>query len=301
MLAVFAVSWASILIRLSAAPPLVISFYRLAIAALCLLPFARFARSGRWLREKGTSATAIAAGVLLGLHFASWITSLQLTSVASSVVLVTTTPVFTALFSAVFLGEKAGRAAWTGIALSVAGSILIAYGDYRAGTGAGISSAPGLFPHQGKALLGDALAFAGALFVAGYFVLGRGVRERAPLTAYLVVVYGTGAATVGLWAVGKGDPFTGYSWREYLLLASIAVVPNLIGHSLLNWAVRRMRTYVVNVAVLGEPVLATVYAALLFGEIPGLFWVAGTLMIVGGVLTVFFAERPAEVEDASSA
>lgn len=273
-IAVFAVSWASILIRLCEAPPLVISFYRLGIAAMVLLPLSARSRR-RWL-DRGTVLPTVASGLLLGLHFASWITSLRMTTIASSVVLATTTPVFAALFSRRFLGERAGRAAWAGIALSVAGAATIGWGDFRGGA---------------PALVGDALALAGALFAAAYLTIGRSVRERAPLTGYLTIVYGVGAAAVGSAAVLNGDSLSGYAPRQYLLLATIAIVPNLIGHSLLNWAVRRMRIYVVNVAVLGEPVLATLYAAWLFREMPGLSWAAGAGMIGAGVLTVFVAER----------
>jgi len=284
ILAVFAVSWAAILIRVCGAPPLIMSFYRMGIAALILLPFAGFHRRQPWLRSRSSVATALGAGLFLGLHFASWITSLQLTTVASSVVLVTTTPVFAAIFSARLLGEKAGRKAWAGIVLSVAGAALIAWGDY--------SGAPAVGPRPGAALLGDVLAFAGAIFAAAYLTLGRTVRERAPLVGYLVIVYGTGAAAVAAGALLRGDRFFRYPPRDWLLFAVMAIVPNLIGHSLLNWAVRRMRTYVVNVAVLGEPILATIYAIVLFREVPGPVWAAGTLMILSGLLTVFLAERP---------
>jgi drug/metabolite transporter (DMT)-like permease len=296
VLAVLAVSWASIFIRLSSAPPLIISFYRLAIAALVLAPFAALQgvslreRAGgdqghwTWLRNPAAVWSTLGAGFLLAMHFASWIASLRLTSVASSVVLVTTMPVFAALLSARLLGEGAGPASWAGIALSVAGSTLIAWGDYRGG--------PRSLPADTtRALLGDALALAGAIFGAAYLTIGRRMRSRAPLVGYLTVVYATGAVVIAAWAAARGDPFTGYAPHEYALFATIAIVPNLMGHSLLNWAVRRMRTYVVNVAALGEPVLATLYAAVLFHEIPGLPWGIGTALIVSGVLTVFLAER----------
>ena len=292
VLAVVAVSWASILIRLCEAPPLVMAFYRMALSALFLLPFAGFHRSREWLRSPASWAMALGAGLLLGLHFASWITSLRLTGVASSVVLVTTTPVFTALFSSRLLGERAGARAWAGIALSVAGSALIAWGDWRRQAGPGSAT-----ESPRAALLGDVLAFAGALFAAGYFTLGRRVRGRTPLIGYLVIVYAAGGAAVALGALARGDPFTGYPWRVYLLFLAMAVIPNLLGHSLLNWAVRRMKAYAVNVAVLGEPLLATIYAALLFREVPGLVWALGTATILAGVLTVFLAERRSSGEE----
>jgi drug/metabolite transporter (DMT)-like permease len=228
---------------------------------------------------------------MLGLHFASWITSLSVTSVASSVALVATAPIFAALFSAGFLGERAGRAAWMGIALAVGGSALIAWGD---------SSREAQQAYAAPAL-GDALALAGALFAGAYLTLGRRVRARAPLTGYLTLVYASGAAVAALGVVLRGQTLTGYAGREWLLFAAIAIFPNLIGHSLLNWGVRRMRTYVVGVAILGEPILATLYAMVLFGEMPGARWVAGAALIGAGLVTVLLAEGPRAREEAEAA
>lgn len=296
-LAVLAISWASILIRLSSAPPLIIAFYRLAISAIVFLPFTRLSGLSRWFRRGGEGWPAIGAGVLLALHFATWITSLQLTTVASSVVLVTTTPVFAAVFSSRLLGESVSPLGWLGIALSVGGSSFIAWGDAQSGPG-GPAAADPQHPHR---LLGDALALAGALFAAAYLTVGRRSRSRTPLTAYLTVLYAAGATALAIGSILRGDPFTGYSAREYVLFAAIAIVPNVIGHSLLNWGVRRMRTYVVNVAVLGEPVLATLYAAVLFKEVPGALWGLGTALIVSGVLLVVLGERARTVTEAELA
>jgi drug/metabolite transporter (DMT)-like permease len=279
--AVFATSCASILIRFSAAPPLVVSFYRMAIASAILLPFAALS-SRAWLRDASVVLTALAAGALLGLHFAAWITSLTVTSIASSVVLVATAPIFAALLSAGFLGERAGRAAWIGIALAVIGSLLIAWGD----------STSEAHSAYAAPLFGDLLALMGAIFGSAYLTLGRRVRARAPLTGYLTLVYAAGAVVAGLGVLWRGQSFTGYAVREWILFAAIAIFPNLIGHSLLNWGVRRMRTYVVGVAILGEPILATLYAMALFGEFPGARWAAGATLSGAGLVTVFVAEGP---------
>lgn len=294
--AVVAISWASILIRMSSSPALIIAFYRLAISAVVLLPFARLSSIRGWFRGGGEGWPAIGAGLLLALHFATWITSLKLTTVASSVILVTTTPVFAAALSSRVLGESVSSLAWSGIALSVGGSALIAWGDARSGSVEIGDGTP-----NGQRLIGDVLALAGALFAAAYLTVGRRSRSRTPLTSYLTVLYAAGGAGLAVAALLHGDRFGGYSLREYILFATIAVVPNVVGHSLLNWGVRRMRTYVVNVAVLGEPVLATVYAAFLFGEIPGTFWALGTAMIFAGVLLVVLGERSRRVTEAELA
>lgn len=290
-LAVIAVSWGSILFRLAMAPALVMAAYRMGLASLFMAPFARLNRGDSWPRGGRAMAITAASGLLLGLHFATWTTSLTLTSVASSVVLVTTTPIFAALFSATILGERAGPKAWGGIVLSVAGSALIAWGDSRGMTAAGV---PVHTPHE--AVLGDLLALVGAICAAGYFTLGRRMRAQMRLTPYLTIVYAIGALTVLGGAIARGDALTGYTPRQYALFAAMAIVPNLIGHSLLNWAVRRMRTYVVNVAILGEAILATVYALALFGERPTALWGAGTAMILVGVVGVFLSERAAKPE-----
>src|SRR6185369_10365296 len=173
--AVVATSFASILIRYAAAPPLIVSFYRMAISSVLLAPFLFVRGGGTWLREPRAAATALAAGALLGLHFACWITSLAMTSIASSVVLVATAPVFAALLSSGLLGERAGRVSWTGIALAVLGSALIAWGDTTSGAA----------PEHAAPVVGDLLALAGALFGALYLTLGRRVRELVPLPGYL--------------------------------------------------------------------------------------------------------------------
>ena len=163
--------------------------------------------------------------------------------------------------------------------------------------GDGLSSA-GHPPSE--AVLGDCLALAGAIFAAGYFTIGRRLRERSPLVGYLTIVYGVGAAATLTAAWLHGDALGGYTGRQYLLFAAMAVVPSLTGHSLLNWAVRRMRIYVVNVAIMGEPILATLYAMVLFDERPGPIWGIGTAMILAGVLRVFLAEGTGSLAEATA-
>ena len=195
-------------------------------------------------------------------------TAFLLPSVASSVVLVATTPVFTALLAPFFLGERPGRVGWMAVVLAVGGTSLLAGGDWRLG---------------GSALLGDGLALAGALTGSLYLMIGRRVRERISFPRYLLVVYGGAAVSLGLMALVGRVPLGGYPLSTWGWLVVLAVGPNLLGHGLLNWSVRRLRALHVNVATLGEPVLATLYAALLFGEIPRVSFYAGGALIVAGV------------------
>jgi drug/metabolite transporter (DMT)-like permease len=273
IVAMVASSWASILIRLCAAPSLGIAFYRLAFASLILLPFGigGMRRAGR--RTLGTAALA---GVVLALHFASWISSLQYTSVASSVMLVSTGPVFAALLGPRLLGERPGASGLIGVALSLLGIAILTGGDLRLG---------------GDALYGDLLALGGALAVAVYFMLGRRVRGRIALPAYLLTVNTSAALTLGLMALATGTTLHSYPRATWLLLLLMAVGPHLIGHGLLNWSVRRLRSFAVTLATVGEPILATIYAALLFRELPGPAFYGGAVLIVLGIGLAMREER----------
>ncbi len=265
-LAVVSVSWASILVRLSDAPSLGIAFYRLLFSVILLLPWALSSRESVSAR---TYALAAAAGVLLALHFATWITSLRFTSIASSVVIVTTQPVFTAAFGPYLLQEKPGGRGIAAMALALAGTAVLAGGDLAVGR---------------RALVGDLLALAGAVTASAYFMIGRRVRERIGFPRYLLLVNSVSAATLLALALASKATLTGYPAATWGWLLLLAAGPHLMGHGLLNWSVRRLPAFTVNMAVLGEPVLATVYAAFLFHEVPGPAFYAGALLIGGGIV-----------------
>lgn len=275
LVAVVAVSWSAILIRWSEAPALGIAFYRLLFSTLIILPWGF--RKVRPVTRK-TVALSIAAGALLALHFATWISSLTYTSVASSVVLVATTPVFTAILAPVFLGEKPGKRGFIAIFLCVGGVVILAGGDFRMG---------------GAALVGDLLALAGAVTASLYFMIGRNLREMIRFPAYLLLVYGAAAVVLGFLALGGSIRLGGYPGLTWLCIVGMAVGPNLLGHGLFNWSLRRLRALTVNMAILGEPVLATFYAALIFSEHPGITFYAGAVLIVAGILLSVSEERMA--------
>jgi drug/metabolite transporter (DMT)-like permease len=263
--AIGASSWASILVRYCTAPSLGIAFWRVALSAVALLPWGvRGLRAAR----PGTLGPAALAGVMLALHFAAWITSLEHTSVASSVMLVSTGPVFTALLGPLLLGERTGRPGLAGVVLALAGMALLTGGDLWVG---------------GTALYGDLLALLGALAVALYFIIGRHVRARCAFATYFLVVNVSAAATLGLAALAFDVPLRGYPRDDWLLLLLLAAGPHLVGHGLFNWSLRRLRPFAVTLATLAEPVLASVYAALLFRELPGPGFYGGALLIVLGV------------------
>ncbi|MBZ4396946.1 DMT family transporter [Myxococcus sp. AS-1-15] len=272
VLGVVAVSWAAPLIRFAEAPSLAISAWRLTFAAAPLLALALVrgrpelasfsVRTWGWL---------LVSGLALALHFATWIASLQYTTVASSVALVTTQPVWVTLFAWLALSERVGSRGVAALVLCLSGSVLIGARDFAAG---------------GTALWGDLLAVAGAILAAVYFVVGRRVRESMSLGTYVGVVYAVAAAALMLAHGFVDSPLTGFSSRTWWVLLGLALVPQLIGHSLLNASVRHLSAPFVAVASLGEPVLSTLWAVPLLGETPDWVQLVGGGLALVGVLVM---------------
>lgn len=263
-LGVVSLSGAAVLIRLTVSPAVTVAAWRMTLAAALLVPLwgvrrARLSRRGLGL--------ALVAGGFLALHFALWTESLRLTTVASSVALVTTNPLFVGLLSSLFLGERPSRALWQGIGLSVAGGLLIGWGDFALG---------------GAALLGDVLALLGAVASSAYLLVGRRARDEGPLVPYATVAYGIAAALLLAGASGGGDPLP--LPTEWLWIALLALGPQLLGHTSVNWALRRFPASAVAVAILGEPVGATLWAYLVFGEVPGIPQGIGIVLVLLGIV-----------------
>ncbi|HEX9189725.1 MAG TPA: DMT family transporter [Vicinamibacteria bacterium] len=268
-LAVLFVSFGAILVRLAGAPALAVSFYRVAIASLLLLPFAgKDARRSWPALDRRRRLLLVASGVALALHFATWIASLSHTTVASSVLLVNTSPLFAIVFSRLFLHERPSRIVQVAIPVAFAGAALIALGDW---TG------------QPGSLLGNGLAVAGAVTLAAYQVIGRGLRDALPLNAYVLAVWGTAALVLAALARGAGVLLGGYSRTTWLLFVALAVVPMLGGHGLINKSLRSLPAPTVGLFLLGEPVLASIYAWLLFHEVPGPWTLAGGAIVLGAL------------------
>jgi drug/metabolite transporter (DMT)-like permease len=282
LVAVVAMSWAAPLIRLAGAPPLAIAAWRLTFASILLAPaFAASRGRAEWARLGGSERRiALAAGVFLALHFAAWITSLRLTSIAASAVLVSLSPVFAWVFSRAFLGERPGRRQAAGIVLAILGAAVIALGDAgKAGHGA---------------LLGDLLALTGAAFGGAYFVIGRRLRADLGLVAYITPVYGVAAVVLLVWAALRGEAFVAYPSGDWLIFVALALGPMLVGHGGLNYALRYLPAYTVNVAALGEPVGATLIAWTLpaIAEPPGLPALAGGALAIGGIALALARPAP---------
>lgn len=264
-LAIVAISWGSILVRLCVSPPPVVAFYRLLFASGMVLPAG--VHRLHLVRGKALGAAAV-AGMLLALHFGTWMASLRLTGIAASTVLVSTQPLFSMLLSGLILKEPPPRRTWAALTLALAGTVVIAGGDLAAGE---------------ARFTGDLLALLGAVFAAAYLVVGRAARAAVPFATWLLLVNAGAAAAAALGVVVAGGSFVPAApgdWRWFVLMAA---VPHVLGHGALNWSVRRLRAYVANLAVLGEPVLASLYAFLLFNEAPPPNVWAGGVLVAAGV------------------
>ena len=270
---VVSVSFAAIFIRLAEAPPLVIAAYRLCLASLIIVPVA-WVRSGDELRRlsRQNIIMALISGAFLALHFGLWIASLSYTSVVTSVVLVTANPIFVAIASYFLFQEKLSKQTILGIVISLIGAVLIGYGNWRLGP---------------SPLFGGILALLGALAVAGYLLIGRRLRRSIGLVSYASLVYSSAAVLLLLSTLAFGYRLVGYSTTTYVMLALLAVVPQLIGHSSLNWSLRFVPATLVTIAVLGEPIGATALAFLILNEAPTLSEGAGGILILVGIFTAF--------------
>jgi len=279
---IVAVSFASIFIRLAEAPSLVIAASRLTIASLILAPVA-LVRGREDLRvlTRGDLQLALLSGLFLGLHFATWISSLEYTSVASSVVFVSTSPMFVGLASHFLLKERVSRPMFAGIAVSVLGGMIVGYGDFGLGA---------------SELFGDFLALAGAVAVSGYLLVGRRLRPHLSLLSYIFMVYATAAVFLIVLCLAMGHSFSGYPQQTYLMFVLLAAVPQIIGHSSYNWALKYLPATFVGVGTLGEPVGSTILAYFILRETPTLVKIGGGVLILAGIYVSSRAESTAEAE-----
>ena len=214
-------------------------------------------------------------GLFLALHFATWITSLKFTSVASSVVLVTTNPLFVGFFSYLFFREKQPPALLAGIALSITGSVIMAVGD---------SGLTNLAITDSRALIGDGLALLGAILASAYLMVGARLRQRTDILTTVVLVYTFSAVILLLITLAAGLPLRGFSNSSYLYMVLLALVPQIIGHTTINWALQHLRTSMVAVVILGEPIGASILAYLIFRETVGTLQLVGIFLIFSAIL-----------------
>ena len=271
VLSVSMVSSASILILASTSPSLVKVFWRTFYGALFMAAIgaARGDLSAFQTPKVRNNLHWLAGiGVILSLHFSTWFQSLEMTSIAASVVLVDSSPIFTAIFSTIFLGESIRRRSWVGILLAVSGAFFLAWVDYG-----GIDLG---------ALSGDLLALAGAVFLAIYFIGGRRYAKGMPITIYTSIVYLFAAITTLFMCVPLGYDILVFDLSEVLIFIALAIFPTVLGHSVNNYLLTKVPAYVVSAAVLGEPIGATLLGMFIFMLYPTpLVWVGFFIILLG--------------------
>ena len=250
--ALIAVAHAAIFVRMADADPLVTAAYRMLIASLVLLPLAAVTARQEIRRLNKREWKLIGwAAIFLALHFATWIASLDFTSIANSVVLVTLTPVWLAVWAVVALHQPPGRRTWLAVGLALAGSVVMGWGSAQVGLGT---------------LFGDGLALVGGILFVGFLLLAEAARRTIGIVAFVTLVY-SGAAIL-LWAAvfALGLPLVGLSLETYLAFIGLGLVSQIIGHTGFNWAVRAISPMVLALLFLTEPLLSTALGWFYFGE-----------------------------------
>ncbi len=271
---VIAVSLASILIKLAQAetiPSTLIAASRMAIAALVLTPITlrRYWTEIKRLHRSQLTLAAV-SGLFLAIHFATWVKSFEYTSVLVGVVLVNTNPLWAAILEFIFLRTKLSRWVIIALVIGIIGSIIVALPS-----GGGIHF---------EANTGSLLALIGAVAVAIYFVIGRNLRATLSLIPYIWLVYSCSAVFLLILVAATSVPVLGYSAKGYVLLVLTALIPQLVGHSSLNFALRYFPASYVGIAAQLEPVLSAIVAFLLFTEIPTGIQIAGSVIILVSVI-----------------
>ena len=296
---ILAVSTSSIFIRFANqdASSLAIAAYRLTLAIIILAPLALTRH-----RAELSSLTrqeillGLLSGFFLALHFATWISSLEYTTVASSVVLVTTTPLWVALLSPLILREPSGKPVLIGMLLTLFGGAVVAISDSCAWSG-GLVCPPFSTFFQGAAFFGDFLALCGAWMAAGYIIIGRRLRAKMTLIPYIFVVYGMAAVVLLIILALSGQRAFGFQPMTYLWLLLLAIIPQLLGHSTFNWSLRYLPASLVSVTLLGEPIGSTILAYLILKESPTTIKIFGAILILAGIYVASLKQNAKVLEE----
>jgi drug/metabolite transporter (DMT)-like permease len=277
------ISFGSIFIRLSSAPALTIAFYRMFFSVLLLLPLMK-KRDFNELKSinKKTLYLCIFSGLFLALHFATWITSLSYTTVASSTVLVSMHPIIILIIKWLYYQKKINSKIAISVFVTFVGSAVISY------TGFGIL-ASGEF-------LGNGLAFAGAIAVSFYILIGEKVRQEISVNSYTFIVYLMSSFFLLIFVTLGKRPLVGFSLKQWLLFLALAVFCNLLGHSIFNWALGYLDSSLVSIIIISEPIFASIWAIFIFNEIPKVKEIIGGLLIIGGIVYYIRTEKQLKKE-----
>ncbi|HBD64247.1 MAG TPA: EamA family transporter [Clostridiales bacterium] len=266
----FFTSLSSIIIRFSEAPALVISAYRMLFTSLLLLIPVMLKSRGEFRNiTKKEYMLCTVSGIFLALHFASWISSIKMTSIANSTILVSCSPIFVALANYFFTKEKLSRKMAVGISMSLAGTVIIATGS--------------LGDSASNMMLGNTLAFLGAVFVAGYLVIGGVVRKNMSAGVYVFIVYSVSTAALFIMCLVSKTPIYPYSAKEFMLFATLAFFCSILGHTVYNYMVKYVSSTLISVSTLSEPIFASIMAIIIFREIPSVHTVIGGSVIIAGI------------------
>jgi drug/metabolite transporter (DMT)-like permease len=293
-LGILSVSTASIFITFAQteAHSLVIAAARLTIASLILAPITlRRHRADLKRLTRRDRALAAASGILLAIHFATWITSLAYTSITSSIVLVQTAPLWVAILAPIFLRESIKPRAIWGLVLALSGGAAVSLSDACIPSGGRLVCQGLAQLIRGDAFTGNFLAVCGAWSAAGYLIIGRGLRARLPLLPYIFIVYGMAALVLLAALFSLGHTPRGYAPATYLWFVLLALIPQLLGHSSFNWALGYMPASFVSIAFIGEPLGTIILAYFILGETPGVVKLIGAGVILLGI---YLASKPAK-------
>lgn len=270
IIGIISISFSAIFVKLAEAESGVIAFYRMLFTVLILAPtfFRHHIQELKMLYQRDWLFSTI-AGVFLAFHFILWFESLRYTSVASSTVLVTMQPLFAFIGTYLFFKERITLQTVASGAIAISGSILISWGDFRV---------------SGSALFGDLLALVACGLVTAYFLFGQEVRKRLSLTTYTMVVYTISTICLFFYVLLKGESFGPYPFWTWVWFLLLAIIPNLLGHSLFNWSLKWVSTNVISIAVLFEPIGASILALLIFGEKLMVTQIIGGVIVLLGIM-----------------
>ena len=271
-------SLSSIIIRLSHAPSLVISFYRMLFTVLLLLipVMIKERKSIKGIKKKDFILCVI-SGAFLALHFASWIASISMTTISNSTILVSCSPIFVSLANFIILKEKFTSKMLTGLSMSIIGTIIIAIGS----SGGSTSSM----------MAGNILAFMGAIFVAGYLVIGGIVRKNLSAGAYVFIVYSSSIVVLFFMCLLTKTPIYPYSLKEFLLFLALAFFCSILGHTVYNYLMKYISATMISISTLCEPIFASILALIIFKEVPSIYTIIGGAIILSGVFYYIISQN----------
>ncbi|SEW32462.1 DMT family transporter [Natrinema salifodinae] len=285
--AVIAISTSAILVRWSEAPSVVKAFYRVLFATSMVAPFALRDIDGIKTISVRDLGFAVVSGLALAAYFGSFFESLEWTSVAASVTLISTQPIFVGIGAAFLLNERLTSRMFVGMIVALVGAFTMSVGplmvDPLLGGGNIVEVLAAAFAGSSAQLYGNAIAFGGALAGAIYTLTGRSLRQRLSLFVYTFIIYTVSTVALGGLAIGTGAQLLGYAPTEWVLFFAMALILDLFGQTVYNWALKYVKASVMSVSLLADPVAATILALVLLGEVPEVVMILGGVVVLVGI------------------